>query len=155
MQQVTGNQPDGGKMSHQILKLHHLAGYEQFGIIKITYNIPNGTQGPNHPNPRQKFIGDTFYAYLPDSPEGNYVLDLLRKAFKAKMIFTIGTSTTTGKADKVVWSDIHHKTSIYGGSERYIVYFFHFVFINPHRNGYPDGTYLKRVKEKLHQKGIA
>ena len=124
MQQVTGNQPDGGKMSHQILKLHHLAGYEQFGIIKITYNIPNGTQGPNHPNPRQKFIGDTFYAYLPDSPEGNHVFDLLNKAFDAKMIFTIGTSTTAGKADKIVWSDIHHKTSMYGGYERYIVYFF-------------------------------
>ena len=104
-------------MSHQILKLQRLAGYEHFGIIKITYNIPSGTQGPNHPNPGQLYIGDTFYAYLPDSPEGNHVLDLLWKAFKAKMIFTIGTSTTTGKANRIVWN-IHHKTSMFEGSTR-------------------------------------
>ena len=43
------------------------------------------------------------------------VLQLLQKAFKARMIFTIGTSVTSGAENVVVWNDIHHKTSTTGG----------------------------------------
>ena len=68
--------------------------------------IPNGIQGRTHPHPGRQFIGNTFHAYLPDSKEGRQVLDLLMKAFNAKIIFTIG------KNDRVVWNDIHHKTNL-------------------------------------------
>ncbi|MEQ2177299.1 hypothetical protein GOODEAATRI_002156, partial [Goodea atripinnis] len=54
-------------------------------------------------------------AYLPDSPEGNRVLGLLRRAFEQRLIFTIGTSMTTGLQNVITWNDIHHKTSIFGG----------------------------------------
>ena len=47
---VRGNQPPGGTMSTSFTKLS-IPGYEGHGCIVITYNIPNGTQGPEHPHP--------------------------------------------------------------------------------------------------------
>ena len=83
---LTGDQPDGGRMTHQVFQGHHLQipGYERCSTIKITYFIPNGMQGPTHPRPGQQFTGNTFYAYLPNSPEGLEVLELLKKAFNAR-----------------------------------------------------------------------
>ena len=43
------------------------------------------------------------------------MLQLLQKAFQARMVFTVGTSVTTGAQNAVVWNDIHHKTNISGG----------------------------------------
>jgi len=116
LRQVIGDQPDG-KMSYQTLR-ESLPGYERYGTLKITYYIANGIQGPTHPNPGRHFTGDSRTAYLPDSPEGREVYKLLRKAFDARMIFTVGTSTTTGKANRIVWNDIHHKTNMRGGPEQ-------------------------------------
>lgn len=47
------------------------------------------------------------------------MLQLLKKAFYQKLIFTVGTSRTTGNENQVTWNDIHHKTSISGGPEKY------------------------------------
>ena len=115
LRKVTGDQPEEGRMTHQILKDQHLAGYENYGTIKITYFFPNGVQGPNHPHPGRQYTGDTRHAYLPNCPEGREVHTLLKKAFEARMIFTVGTSATTGKTNRIVWNDIHHKTSMFGG----------------------------------------
>ena len=112
-----------------------LPGYPGCGTIVITYYIPDGTQGPQHPNPGQHYTGTRRTAFLPDNQEGREVLkvlvlyrisitvvtslsvqiQLLQKAWDAKLIFTIGTSHTSGKHNVVVWNDIHHKTSTYGG----------------------------------------
>lgn len=51
-----------------------LNGYEGFRTIKITYYIPGGTQGQNHPNPGKRYTGATRIAYLPDTLEGQEVL---------------------------------------------------------------------------------
>ncbi len=64
---------------------------------------------------------------------------MLRECFNRKLTFTIGRSVTTGLDNQIVWNGIHHKTSTSGGA----AYF-----------GYPDPTYLKRVKEELAAKGI-
>lgn len=115
LQEITGDQPDGGKMSHHILNFS-LAGHQGFNTIKITYYIPSGVQGPNHPHPGRQFTGDTRYAYLPDSPEGREVLGLLKRAFNAKLIFTVGKSATHNRDNTIIWSsDIHHKTCRDGG----------------------------------------
>jgi len=109
----TGNMPNGTMYSRNIYV--RLPGHEQYGTIQIDYNFPSGTQGPEHPNPGQRYSGTSRTAYLPDSPEGREVLGLLRKAFDARLLFTIGTSVTTGVSNTVTWNDIHHKTNISGG----------------------------------------
>uniref|UniRef100_A0A673T5I6 E3 ubiquitin-protein ligase n=1 Tax=Suricata suricatta TaxID=37032 RepID=A0A673T5I6_SURSU len=105
--------------------------------------IPNAVdscvQKEKHPNPGKAYLGVQRTAYLPNNKEGKEVLTLLRRAFDQKLIFTVGESRTLGKSDVITWNDIHHKTSRYGGPERF---------------GYPDPDYLKRVKQELKDKGI-
>jgi deltex-like protein len=66
-------------------------------------------------------------------------LKLLQEAFERKLTFTVGRSVTTGLDNQIVWNGIHHKTTISGGAANF---------------GYPDPTYLTRVKEELAFKGI-
>ncbi|XP_057553513.1 E3 ubiquitin-protein ligase DTX3L [Hippopotamus amphibius kiboko] len=132
-----GNQPKG-EMHTTVLK-DSLPGYESCGTIEITYVIEEGIQTKEHPNPGRRFSGICRNAYLPDNKEGKEVLDLLHRAFRQRLIFTVGESRVSGASDVVTWNDIHHKTSRCGGPQRY---------------GYPDPDYLKRVKQELKDKGI-
>ncbi|CAI5688065.1 unnamed protein product [Oreochromis niloticus] len=134
---IIGDQPDG-RMSHQTLRTS-LPGYSDCGTIVISYEIQSGIQTAKHPNPGQHYYGIQRTAYLPNNKEGNEVLRLLKKAFDQRLIFTVGTSRTTGLDGQVTWNDIHHKTSTSGG---------------PNCFGYPDPEYLSRVKEELKAKGI-
>ncbi|KAM4026419.1 E3 ubiquitin-protein ligase DTX3L [Anomaloglossus baeobatrachus] len=134
---VIGNQPDGTMTDTTIQQ--SLPGYPGCGTIQIQYNIPGGVQQKNHPDPGRRFHGTNRTAYLPNNQEGREVLHLLRKAFKQKLIFTVGESRTTGAKDTVTWNDIHHKTSQHGG---------------PAGFGYPDPEYLKRVRDELKAKGV-
>ncbi|KAL9974242.1 hypothetical protein ACROYT_G011257 [Oculina patagonica] len=134
---IKGNQPQGQMQFH---KSHYsLPGYHDCGTITIDYYFPSGTQGQEHPNPGRWYEGTSRTAYLPDNREGNEVLQLLRRAFDARLVFTVGTSVTTGRQNQVTWNDIHHKTNMSGGPQRF---------------GYPDPDYLRRVKEDLAAKGI-
>ncbi|XP_053509279.1 E3 ubiquitin-protein ligase DTX3L isoform X2 [Ictalurus furcatus] len=135
---LKGNQPDG-TMEVQHYKHTDLPGFPRCGTIIISYHIPDGIQTHEHPNPGKPYYGTQRTAYLPDNAEGNHVLNLLRRAFDQKLIFTVATVTKNEGEDVVTWSDIHHKTSTSGGPECY---------------GYPDPNYLKRVKEELKAKGI-
>lgn len=112
-----GDQPDG-TMSVQHSS-HSLPGYEGYGCFIITYDIPSGIQNSRHPKPGRRFQGTVRRAYLPATKDGEVVLKLLQKAFEKKLIFTVGTSTTTGMENCVTWNDIHHKTSDSGGPQRY------------------------------------
>uniref|UniRef100_A0AAQ6IBK8 E3 ubiquitin-protein ligase n=1 Tax=Anabas testudineus TaxID=64144 RepID=A0AAQ6IBK8_ANATE len=134
---VEGDQPDG-KMSVRT-EYFSLPGYSYCQTIVITYDIPSGRQTEKHPKPGQPYHGISRSAYLPDNKEGREVLQLLRKAFDQKLIFTVGTSRTTGLENQVTWNDIHHKTSTSGGPQGF---------------GYPDPDYLSRVREELKAKGI-
>ncbi|XP_013868739.1 probable E3 ubiquitin-protein ligase DTX3 [Austrofundulus limnaeus] len=116
-----------------------LPGYEAYETIIIHYHIPSGIQKEEHPNPGQAFEGVSRTAYLPDSPEGRKILQLLKQAFDQRLTFTIGQSTTSGRSNVVTWNDIHHKTSTHGG---------------PTLFGYPDPEYLSRVREELKVKGV-
>ncbi len=136
--QIRGNQPNG-RMTYRTLNIN-LSGFPQnVPTIEITYSIPNGIQGHGHPSPGSHFYGTTRVAYLPDNQEGRKVLGLLQKAFDQRLIFTIGQSRTNGADNVVTWNDIHHKTSINGGSAGF---------------GYPDPSYLNRVLQELADKGI-
>ena len=117
LQPVTGNQPDG-HMKHRTIGTC-LPGYHQYRTIQITYEIPGGIQGPDHPNPGQQYTGCTRVTYLPDSPEGREVLGLLKRAFDAKMIFTIGTSQSCKRNNMVIWNScISHKNREDGGPDK-------------------------------------
>ncbi|CAH1781318.1 unnamed protein product, partial [Owenia fusiformis] len=87
-----------------------LPGYDGCGHIEISYSIPNGIQEFIHPSPGKNYRGCHWTAYLPDNKEGNEIAALLKKAFDARLIFTIGQSRTRGTDDVVTWNDIHHKT---------------------------------------------
>jgi len=62
---------------------------------------------------------------------------MMVEAFKRRLTFIVGTSLTTGQKNTVVWAGIHHKTSPSGGPF-----------------GYPDNTYLNRVREELSARNI-
>nr|XP_014352559.1 PREDICTED: probable E3 ubiquitin-protein ligase DTX3 isoform X2 [Latimeria chalumnae] len=114
---LIGNQPENGTMSVRWESHLHLPGYEKSGTIIVQYSFSSGIQGPEHPNPGVPYPGTTRCAFLPDNPEGNKVLGLLRRAFDQRLTFTIGTSMTTGRSNVITWNDIHHKTNTWGGPQ--------------------------------------
>ncbi|NXN45152.1 DTX3L ligase, partial [Rhinoptilus africanus] len=134
---MEGNQPEG-TMSVRTMS-SSLPGYPNCGTIEITYSMRGGIQTSNHPNPGKPYCSTYRTAYLPDNKEGGEILQLLRRAFDQKLIFTVGQSRTTGVRDVITWNDIHHKTSMVGG---------------PTNFGYPDPHYLQRVRSELKAKGI-
>ena len=157
LRKVTGDQPVGGTMTTHTYPNKKLPGYEQYGTIVINYEIPSGKQGKEHPNPGHHFHGTSCTAYVPDSPEGRKVVQLLKRAFKSQLIFTVGISHTTGATDVVVWNDIHHKTSMTGGPIKLVVILTKFQLLLSYTHcsdGYPDPTYLNRVLQQLAAKGI-
>ena len=72
----------------------------------------------NQLHPGRRYRGTCRTAYLPDNDKGRHVLSLLRKAFDAGLIFTIGQSATTGLDDQIIWNGIHHKTNVLGGPQQ-------------------------------------
>ncbi|KAI4551724.1 hypothetical protein MJT46_017976 [Ovis ammon polii x Ovis aries] len=135
----TGTQPRG-KMEVFTFQMS-LPGHEDCGTILIVYNIPHGIQGPEHPNPGKPFTARGFprQCYLPNNAQGRKVLELLKVAWKRRLIFTVGTSSTTGETDTVVWNEIHHKTEM----DR-----------NVTGHGYPDPNYLQNVLAELAAQGV-
>ena len=109
-------------------------GHHNYGSIEITYSIPNGKTKDG-----KYYHGTTRKAYLPNNDEGNEIYGLLEKAFYRGLLFTVGISITSGAKNTVTWNGVHHKTSLYGGVAAH---------------GYPDSTYLTRVKEELKAKGV-
>ncbi|KTG01393.1 hypothetical protein cypCar_00043357, partial [Cyprinus carpio] len=105
----TGNQPPG-KMEYHVIP-HSLPGHPDCKTIRIIYNIPPGIQA----------------------------LRLLLVAWDRRLIFSVGTSSTTGESDTVIWNEIHHKTEF--GS-------------NLTGHGYPDTGYTDNVLDELKAQGI-
>ncbi|GFO09845.1 E3 ubiquitin-protein ligase dtx4 [Plakobranchus ocellatus] len=136
----TGNCP-AGVMTWAILKGTSVAGYEKYDTISVSYDIQPGVQGPEHPNPGRHFFPQGFprIGYLPDTNEGRKVLKLMIEAWRRRLMFTVGTSYTTGCSDVVTWNEIHHKTELHG---------------NYSGHGYPDPTYLANVILELADHGV-
>ncbi|KAL4224215.1 putative E3 ubiquitin-protein ligase dtx2 [Mactra antiquata] len=134
-----GNCPKG-ELEYKFIDTQ-LPGYEDCQTIQIIYNIHGGTQGPEHPHPGKRFTARGFprIGYLPDCDKGRKVLQLLLVAWKRRLTFTIGSSTTTGEDNTVTWNEIHHKTEL--GS-------------NYSGHGYPDPNYLDNVLLELAVHGI-
>ncbi|XP_061194321.1 protein mono-ADP-ribosyltransferase PARP14-like [Saccostrea echinata] len=135
---IYGDQPQTGTAT--IFKeKYSLPGYPKSDTWEILYEFPDGVQLDCHPHPGLPYKGTRRLAFLPATKEGTAVLRMLERAFKQGLIFTVGSSRTTGQSNVVTWNDIHHKTRPNGGPERF---------------GYPDPDYLLRVREELEAKGI-
>uniref|UniRef100_A0A671M2M7 E3 ubiquitin-protein ligase n=1 Tax=Sinocyclocheilus anshuiensis TaxID=1608454 RepID=A0A671M2M7_9TELE len=134
----TGTQPKGKMEIYSIPQ--SLPGHADCGTIQIIYNIPPGIQGPEHPNPGQPYTCRGFprFCFLPDNDKGRKVLVLLKVAWTRRLIFTVGTSSTTGEPDTVIWNEIHHKTE---------------MMSNVSGHGYPDPNYLDNVLSELASQG--
>ncbi|XP_040006263.1 probable E3 ubiquitin-protein ligase DTX2 isoform X2 [Xiphias gladius] len=135
----TGTQPKGKMEIYSIAQ--SLPGHPDCGTIQIIYSIPPGMQGPEHPNPGQPYTCRGFprFCFLPDNDKGRKVLELLKVAWMRRLIFTVGTSSTTGEPDTVVWNGIHHKTE---------------MMSNLSGHGYPDPNYLDNVLSELASQGV-
>ncbi|XP_022075722.2 probable E3 ubiquitin-protein ligase DTX2 isoform X2 [Acanthochromis polyacanthus] len=135
----TGTQPKGKMEIYSIAQ--SLPGHPDCGTIQIIYSIPPGIQGPEHPNPGQPYTCRGFprFCFLPDNDKGRKVLELLKVAWMRRLIFTVGTSSTTGEPDTVVWNGIHHKTE---------------MMSNLSGHGYPDPNYLDNVLSELASQGV-
>ncbi|KAK8743605.1 hypothetical protein OTU49_001157 [Cherax quadricarinatus] len=133
-----GNQPNGHMNVTTVS--HSLPGYPNCGTIQITYNISSGIQGPDHPRPGRPYhaIGFPRMAYLPNNQKGKTVLKMLKEAWRRRLVFTIGTSVTTGIQDAVTWNEIHHKTE----------------WTNFNGHGYPDPSYLDNTLKELARHGV-
>ena len=128
----------------QFLKRHtrckHIDGYI-VGLLKVCvckhklYIIYFNILQANHPNPGKPYSGTHRTAYLPDTKDGRQVLKLLKRAFDAKLLFTIGRSVTTGVENVVTWNDVHHKTSTHGGPTKYVFIEVFIVLSNNDDNG--------------------
>lgn len=135
---LLGNQPLG-YMTWRTESRKSLPGYEGCGTIVLTFNFQGGIQDPEHPNPGERFGEFLCAAYLPDNVTGKEVCNLLVRAFNGCLIFTIGKCPATSEDNKIVRNGIELKTGRAGG---------------PACCGYPDPSYLERVKKQLADKGI-
>ncbi|KAJ8389051.1 hypothetical protein AAFF_G00124480 [Aldrovandia affinis] len=96
---VLGDQPEG------TMTINHSTN----GCCIICYNIPNGIQTEAHPNPGMSFTGIHTNTFLPNTPEGIGVLQLLRRAFDQRLVFTV--AATNGAKDRVIFTDIPQSTT--------------------------------------------
>eukprot|EP00826_Nyctotherus_ovalis_P055194 TRINITY_DN7314_c0_g2_i3.p1 TRINITY_DN7314_c0_g2~~TRINITY_DN7314_c0_g2_i3.p1 ORF type:complete len:208 (-),score=59.36 TRINITY_DN7314_c0_g2_i3:47-670(-) len=129
--ELTGDMPEGEMVVKH--RSFACAGHADYTTISVTYRFPPGIKNG------KRYEGTEREAFLPNSPEGREVLDLLRKAFDRRLLFTIGKSETTGVYPAIIWNGIHHKTNIMRGAAYH---------------GYPDPGYLARVKRELAAKGV-
>jgi len=91
-------------------------GYDQdTQAIQIEYEMPLGIQATYHDDPGNRYHPTYRIAFLPDTVEGRYLLARLKYAWTCGLLFTVGTSLTTGQRGAIVWSSVHHKTSLWGG----------------------------------------
>jgi len=135
----TGTRPvQGARMGH-CLSAAGLPGHEGRGSLVVTFTFLPGMQGPEHPSPGQPYhpVGFPRQAYLPDTPEGLRALHGLYLAWSQRLVFTVGTSLTTGRPNCVTWNDIHLKTAVSGGE-----------------HSYPDPAFLTNLMAELAGFGI-
>ena len=105
--------------------------------IIVKYKMPSGAQSIYHENPGLSYQASTRTTYLPANREGIQLLDRLKFAWSHGLTFSVGTSLTTRQTNCIVWSSIHHKTSLDGG---------------PH--GFPDSAFIKNCNDELTALGV-
>ena len=76
------------------------AGYQPSSIV-LRYIFATGRQRPYHPNPGTRYTGTARVAYVPDTKEGQLLVDRLVEAFQWGLTFCIETSLTSERVDRL------------------------------------------------------
>ena len=84
-------------------------------VFWVNFDMLRAILGSDHPNPGKYYPGLYCTCYLPNNPPGQEVCSLLRSAFNARLIFTIGKCLATGENDNIVSNSIELKTNRSGG----------------------------------------
>ena len=134
---IRGQQPDG---TMRVTRSgSSCAGHGGAGTIHISYRLPSGTQGAQHPHPGVAYSGAQRAAYLPDTAEGRAALRMLKRAFQHGLLFRVGKSITSGDDNTTVWGSVHQKTSESGGATQH---------------GWPDPSYFARLQSECASVGL-
>ena len=116
----------------------HCVGHEDFGCLEVTTSFPDGTQTEAHPRPGERYRGTIRVGFYPDDEVGKSCVRLLVAAFERGVLFRIGTSATTGAENSVCYA-VHQKSRVDGGTSHH---------------GWPDPTYLDRLRSECATRGI-
>lgn len=136
---ITGNCPRGEMyLRHLTRKLPGYTGLLSEGTWMITWDIASGVQDASHPNPGVDFTGTVRVGYIPDTDPFREVLRMFQLAWKRRLMFTVGTSLTSGLSNVVIWNGIHVRTE----------------WQDRTGFGWPAPLYLGHVTEELKAKGI-
>ena len=135
------NEPQGKSPSGTMHVLHDLrkcSGHDVNTIV-ITYDIPSASQLSYHESPGKMHGSKFVSAYLPNTIDGQNLLKRLKYAWLHGLIFTVGTSLTSGAHSQCVWASVHHKTCMAGGLKKH---------------GYPDPGYFVNCNQELNSLGV-
>lgn len=137
---LTGYQPmpDGSTMT-VTEDTTALPGHETCGTLVVTFVIASGVQDLYSPLPGERFPEYRMVTFLPNNSEGQEVVRLLTVAWNRRLLFRIGLNPETGRMDRIVINGFELKTSRHGGILG---------------QGYPDVSYMSRLKCDLKQVGI-
>lgn len=105
---LKANQPPGQMMWKRYED--SLPGFEGCGTVVVTFTFYDGVQSSEHPSPGEMYKGMSCIAYLPDTQEGKQILKSLRKAFDARLVFTVSRSASDPPA-QVALNGVELKTS--------------------------------------------
>jgi deltex-like protein len=99
-----------GRMSVKFIK-REVKGYDCKGVFEIEYTIPKGKQGKEHPSPGVEYLfsPNPRTCYLPANTQGVKILIMQMQAWENRLTFDVGTSSSTGKDNRVIWN-FHQKT---------------------------------------------
>eukprot|EP00933_Yihiella_yeosuensis_P008208 TRINITY_DN113545_c0_g1_i1.p1 TRINITY_DN113545_c0_g1~~TRINITY_DN113545_c0_g1_i1.p1 ORF type:complete len:293 (+),score=55.41 TRINITY_DN113545_c0_g1_i1:35-913(+) len=132
LSKVFGTQPSEGTMRWKCEDKTLPGEAEGSGTIVVCWDFPAGLDGSGN-----WFASRNQQGYLPDTERGREVLGLFVTAFRRKLMFDLGLSSSRNK----YWPriSVHIKTSRGGGAQRH---------------GYPDLEYLDRVTQELAERGV-
>ena len=68
--------------------LRYCAFFSGYGTVVIEYDFQSGIQDSEHRNPGVRYRGTKRQVYLPSTEVGKKVLQLLKRAFDARLVFT-------------------------------------------------------------------
>ncbi|KAL3912575.1 MAG: hypothetical protein SGARI_001085 [Bacillariaceae sp.] len=87
-------------------------GGEDKRVIKILYEIPDGYQKEYHNKPDERFRGCTKVAYVPDTEEGNRIVERLVYAFRHGLTFQIAPNERNpSEKDVAQYGKVPHRTA--------------------------------------------